>query len=231
MRVRVSGASGALLVISCFSCCALVAQEAPPTGQQRQQTQEQQQQQQQSDQLGVRDGVKPIGDATATGVAAPVDPKTYKVGPGDVLLVRVWREPELSGQVQVRPDGKFTLPLVGELAAADLTPEQITQNITEGLSKFINKPEVMVSVQQILSKKFYITGGVNRTGTYPLVMPTNVLEALSNAGGFKEFANKKKIVIMRGTERLKFNYNDVVKGKKLEQNIQIQDGDHIFVPE
>jgi polysaccharide export outer membrane protein len=171
----------------------------------------------------------PTGTAPA-GTPAPVDPKTYKIGPGDVLMVRVWGEGELSGPVQVRPDGMITLPLVGELKASEQTPEQTTNAISEALAKYINKPQVMVSVQAVLSKKYYMTGEVNRTGPFPLVVPTTIVEALSNAGGFRDFANKKKIVIIRGTQRLKFNYNNYLKGKDLDQNIMIQDGDQVYVP-
>jgi polysaccharide export outer membrane protein len=170
---------------------------------------------------------------TATGntaaLAAPVDPKSYKIGANDVLAIRVWREPELSQAVVVRPDGMFTLPLIGDVKAGGLTPEELKNSLSEALGKYITKPEVTVSVQQVLSKKYYITGEVSRTGMFPLVVPTTVLEALSGAGGFREFANKKKIIIMRGNERLKFNYNDVIKGKNMDQNIYLQDGDHIIV--
>jgi polysaccharide biosynthesis/export protein len=161
--------------------------------------------------------------------AAPVDPKTYKIGAEDVLLIRVWREPDLSGPVAVRPDGKFTLPLVGEVMAADLTPEEVGSKITEELSKVMNRPQVIVSVQSVNSKKYYIAGEVNRPGVYPLAVPTTVLQALTGAGGFREFANLKNIVILRGEERIKFNYKDVIKGKNLKQNILVEPGDHIIV--
>jgi polysaccharide export outer membrane protein len=162
--------------------------------------------------------------------AAPVDPKTYVIGPEDILYIRVWHEPELSGGVQVRPDGKFTLPLVGEIQADGLTPEQVTTRLTEALGNFINKPEVVVSLQSVGSKKYFITGEVNRTGVFPLVVPITILEALTSAGGFRDYANPKKIIIMRGSERIKFNYKDVIRGKNTEQNIMIKNGDHIFVP-
>lgn len=162
-------------------------------------------------------------------VAAPVDPKTYKIGVEDVLGIRVWREAELSGSVVVRPDGKITMPLAGEIDAAGLTPEQLGQRIAEALSKFLTKPEVIVSVLDVRSKRYYVSGNVLRSGPVPLVTPTTVLQALSSAG-LGPWAKKNKIVIMRGTQRLKFNYNEVIKGKKLEQNIFLQDGDHIFVP-
>jgi polysaccharide export outer membrane protein len=161
--------------------------------------------------------------------AAPVDPKTYIVGAEDVLMVRVWREPDMSGPVVVRPDGRVTLPLVGDVQASGLTPEQFRERVVAALSAILNKPEVIVSVQEVRSKKYYVSGEVGRSGPVPLVTPTTVLQALSLAG-FREWAKKGKIVIMRGTQRFKFNYNDVIKGKKLEQNILLQDGDHIYVP-
>jgi polysaccharide export outer membrane protein len=166
----------------------------------------------------------------AKGPAAPVDPKTYLIGPEDILMVRVWREPELSGPVAVRPDGQITLPLVGDLQAGGLTPEALVASINQKLSTLMNGPQVMVSVQTVRSKKYYIIGEVGRPGEYPLVTSITVLDALSNAGGFREFANSKKIVIMRGDKRLKFNYKEVVAGKKMEQNIQLENDDHIIVP-
>ena len=146
-------------------------------------------------------------------VSAPVDPKTYVIGPEDILSIRVWREPELSQGVQVRPDGKITMPLIGELQAAGQTPAHLQDKVVESLTEFINKPEVIVSLLSVQSQKYYITGEVNRPGTFPLVVPITVLEALTNAGGFREFANTKKITILRGAKILKFNYNEVVKGK------------------
>jgi polysaccharide export outer membrane protein len=178
----------------------------------------------------VTEGAKPL-PSVQPGVAAPVDPKTYLIGPGDVVGVKVWKEQEISGSYQVRPDGKITLPLIGEIQAGNLTPLQLTEQLTKALGEYINKPDVTVSIIAVLSKKYYITGEVNRPGAYPLVVPVTVMEALSNSGGFREFANKKKIVIMRGTQRIKFNYNDVVKGKNLDSNILVQDGDQIYVPD
>ena len=162
--------------------------------------------------------------------AAPVDPKTFEIGPEDILMIRVWREPELSTGVQVRPDGKITLPLVGEMQAAGLTPEELKAKVVEALTEYINKPEVMVSIQSVQSRRYHITGEVNRPGTYPLVVPVTVLEALTNAGGFREFANTKKITILRKGKIIKFNYNDVIKGKNLDQNIAIENGDFVNVP-
>ncbi len=159
-----------------------------------------------------------------------VDPKAYVIGPEDVLRISVWREPELSGVMAVRPDGKISLQLVGELQASGLTPEQLSASITEGLSKYMTRPEVSVSVQAANSKRFFISGEVFRTGIYPLLAPTTVLSALVNAGGFRDFANTKKIIILRGTKRFYFNYKEVLKGKHMEQNILLENGDQIIVP-
>lgn len=161
---------------------------------------------------------------------APIDTKTYVIGAEDVLNVSVWREAELSKQVIVRPDGKINLPMINEITAAGLTPEQLSNSIAQGLQKYIREPEVNVSVQQVNSKKYFIQGEINKPGSYSLVVPTTVLEGLGNAGGFHDFANTKKIIILRGTERLKFNYKDVTHGKHMEENILLQPGDEIIVP-
>jgi polysaccharide export outer membrane protein len=161
--------------------------------------------------------------------AAPVDPKTYKLGPEDVIAIKVWREPELSGMFVVRPDGRITLPLAGEIAVAELTPEQVQAKVVELYSKFVNKPEVSTSLARVGSKKYYMVGQIMRTGMFPLVVPTTILEAINGAGGFQEFANRKKVVILRGNQRIKFNYDDVIKGKNMSQNIQVENGDHIIV--
>lgn len=161
---------------------------------------------------------------------AAVDPTSFQIGAEDVLYVQVWREPDFTRQVMVRPDGKISMPLINEVQAAGLTPDQLTAELAKRLSEYLNKPEVLVSVLQVNSKKYYLNGEVNRPGAFPLVVPTRVLEALSAAGGFREFANTKNITILRKGERLKFNYKDVIKGKKLEQNIFLEPGDHIIVP-
>jgi polysaccharide biosynthesis/export protein len=160
----------------------------------------------------------------------PISDSAYVVGAEDVLSVLVWHEAELSRPVIVRPDGKITLPLVGEITAAGLTLPQLTGVITEGLKKYMITPEVSVSVQAVNSKKFYIQGEVLRPGAYPLVVPTTVMEGLANAGGFRDFANLRKITILRGTERLRFSYKEVRAGKHLEQNILLLPGDQIIVP-
>jgi polysaccharide export outer membrane protein len=163
-------------------------------------------------------------------VVPRIDPKAYVIGPEDVISVNVWREPGNSGQFVVRPDGRIAIPLVGEIQAAGLTPERLSEAIAEGLQKVMTHPEVTVGVERVNSKKYFIQGEINRPGAYSLAIPTSVLEALVNAGGFRDFANTKKIVILRGTERLKFNYHEVSKGKNMEQNIPLMPGDQIIVP-
>ncbi len=171
--------------------------------------------------------MQPLDEAAP---AAPVDPGTYVIGAEDALSIRVWKEPEVSGGVVVRPDGMISMPLIGEVHAGGKTPVELGKVITEKLSEYLTRPEVLVSVTGIRSKKYYITGQVSRTGAFPLVVPTTILEALSGAGGFGQWANTKKIVILRGSKRIPFNYKEVIKGKNLEQNIYLQNGDYILVP-
>jgi polysaccharide export outer membrane protein len=161
---------------------------------------------------------------------AAVDSNTYKIGPSDILLIRVWNEEKFSGPVAVHQDGKFTLPLVGDIQAGDLTPVQVQDNVTKALTKYVVKPLVTITVQEVGSKKYYLDGQVNHPGEFPLAVPTTILEAISKAGGLQEFANSKKIYVLRGDKRIPFNYKDVLRGKHMEQNIRIEPGDHIVVP-
>src|SRR5579862_4224181 len=163
-------------------------------------------------------------------VAAPVDPGKYQIGPEDLLFIRVWREPDFTLPVAVRPDGKITMPLIGEVRASGQSPLQLTAELRELLTQYLNNPDVNVFVTEVRSKKFYIDGEMNRPGSFALVTPTSVLEALSRGGGFREFANTKKIRVLRGGEVRRFNYKEVTRGKHLEQNIAVENGDHIIVP-
>ena len=173
---------------------------------------------------------RPITNNTIDGVGAAVDPRTYVIGAEDILSIKVWREPDFTAPYGVRPDGKITIPLVGDVQAAGLTPQRLSEQLEQALSEYINKPDVTVTIQQVNSKKFFLTGEVNRPGEYPLVTPTKIFDALSNAGGFRDFANKKKIILIRGAERYRFNYQDVLRGKNLGQNIFLENGDTVVVP-
>ena len=159
-----------------------------------------------------------------------VDSNTYKIGPADILSIRVWNEEKFSGPVAVHQDGKITLPLVGDVEAGGLTPVEVQDTVAKALTKYVVKPLVTVTVQQVQSKKYYLDGEVNHPGEYPLAIPTTILEAISRAGGLQEFANTKKIYVLRGDQRLPFNYKDVLRGKHMEQNIRVEPGDHIVVP-
>ena len=173
-------------------------------------------------------GVTAVGSEP---IAQNVDPRTYLIGPDDILKIEVFRDPDLSRMVNVRPDGKITMALVGDLQAEGLTPERLTAQLKEALSQYITSPEVTISVMAVNSKSFVVTGKVNRTGKFPLITPIRVFDALGLTGGFQDFADTKHVTIVRGAQRLNFNYNDFVKGKKdaLDQNIMIQNGDTILV--
>lgn len=158
----------------------------------------------------------------------------YKIGAQDVLRIDVWREEQLTRTVPVRPDGKITLPLLNDVQAAGLTPMELAAAIREDLKKYINSPQVTVSVTEINSRRIYVTGEVMRPGAYPLLPNMTVLQALSSSGGFTPFARIKNIYVLR-TEIGKqvkhpFNYKEAINGKKPEENIQLQPSDVIVVP-
>lgn len=165
--------------------------------------------------------------------AATKDPN-YVIGPQDVLDIDVWKEKELTRTVEVRPDGKISLPLLNDVQASGLTPMQLAANITDGLKKFITDPQVTVIVTDIRSQRVYILGEVVRPGAYPLLPGMNVLQALSSAGGFTMFANTKKIYVLRQQggkqEKFPFNYKAAVSGKRTDENIILRPGDQIVVP-
>jgi polysaccharide export outer membrane protein len=146
-----------------------------------------------------------------------VDVKTFEIGAKDVLMIEVFQSPEYSRQVLVRSDGRITIPSIGELQVEGLTPERLQKQLEQALKEYINDPVVTVSVLQVNSKNFRVVGSVSRPGSYALVTPIRVYEAIQDAGGFREYAKKKKIVIMRGTLRLEFNAEDYEKGKATDE--------------
>jgi polysaccharide biosynthesis/export protein len=159
----------------------------------------------------------------------------YVIGPEDVLAINVWKEPEISRSVPVRPDGKISLPLVGELAASGLTTMKLRDSIAERLKEYISNPEVIVIVQEVKSRSFNIVGKVGKPGSYDMAKPMTVLDAIAVAGGFQEFARTAKIYVLRrqadgSRSMLPFNYKLVIKGRGLEQNVELQLGDTIVVP-
>jgi polysaccharide biosynthesis/export protein len=154
----------------------------------------------------------------------------YKIGPADVLKIQVWDEEKFSGLFTVDQDGKFVYPLVGELTAGEQTTAQVKETVEKALQKYVQKPRVDVTVQEVQSKKYYLNGQVNHPGEYLLAVPTTILQALSKAGGLQDFANGKKIYVLRGSTKIPFNYKEVSQGKRMEQNILLLPGDQVFVP-
>lgn len=161
-------------------------------------------------------------------------PPGYAIGPRDVLSVIFWREKDMSADVSVRPDGMISLPLINEVKAEGLTPDKLRDVVTQLAARYVADPTVSIVVREIHSRQVYITGEINRPGAYSLMMPTTVLQLISLAGGLREFAKTKDIVILR-TEggkqsAIEFNYKDIKNGKKLSQNILLRPGDTVIVP-
>jgi polysaccharide export outer membrane protein len=159
----------------------------------------------------------------------------YVIGPDDVLSVVFWGDKDMSAEVVVRPDGKISLPLLNDIRAGGLTPDQLREAVNTEARRFVEDPSVTVVVKQINSRKLFITGQVEKPGPYPLTGRTTVLQLISMAGGLKEFADDKRILIMRtdtaGQQTgYPFNYHQVVSGKNLKQNIELKPGDTVIVP-
>lgn len=181
---------------------------------------------------------KPTQEAAApvekSGPVAATSDADYVIGADDVLHINVWKEPETTATVPVRPDGKISLPLLNDIQAAGLTPAELTAQITQKLKKFLADPRVTVIVTQINSRRVYILGEVGRPGAFPLLPNMTVLQALSSAGGFTQYANSSKIYVLRNENgaqaRYAFNYKEVIRGQKPEQNILLKPGDTIVVP-
>jgi polysaccharide export outer membrane protein len=165
--------------------------------------------------------------------AAPGGPAEYVIGADDTLHISVWKEPDLTATLPVRPDGKISLPLLNDVPAAGLTPMQLAASITEKLKKYIADPRVTVVVTAMNSQRIFVTGEVTHSGAIPLLPNMTVLQALSSAG-FTQFANVKGIYLLRTENgrqvKLPFNYKEVVKGNHPEQNIMLKPGDTVVVP-
>ena len=165
---------------------------------------------------------------------AQVASEDYVIGADDVLSVVFWREKELSVDAVVRPDGKISLPLMNEVMAAGLTPEQLRDRITKQASAFVKDPQATVVVKEVNSRKVYITGQVEKPGAYPLSARLSVMQLIAMAGGLKEYAKSDRIVVMRlerGREvRHRFDYKKVLEGRDDAQNLEMRPGDTVVVP-
>jgi polysaccharide export outer membrane protein len=161
-------------------------------------------------------------------------PPLYIIQPNDVLQVFVWKEDKLSTKVTVRPDGRISLPLVQDMQAAGLNPTELKEKIEESLKEYIEVPNVTVIVDAIQSYRVFVTGKVGKPGMLTSEKPITVLQALTLAGGFLEFANPTETVIIRNTGEdstlYKFNYPEVIKGKNFSQNMMLRSGDIVVVP-
>lgn len=165
-------------------------------------------------------------------VAAPIPPG-YVIGPDDVLQIVFWREKDMSGEVIVRPDGRISLPLLNDVVAAGRTPEQLRAALVASASEFFGNPNATVVVKEIRSRKVFITGSVEKPGPYVLTGPTTVLQLIAMAGGLKDYADKKNIVVMRTTNgqqvSLLVDYSSLLRRQKLEHNFELIPGDTILV--
>jgi len=159
----------------------------------------------------------------------------YIIGPSDVLAINVWKDPELTRTVLVRPDGKISLPLIGELEVSGLTALNVQGLVAQRLKEYISDPQVTVIVQEVKSRTYSVLGKIAKPGSYELGKPTTVLEAIAIAGSFLDFAKPSKIYIIRpvsggATQTLPFDYKKVIKGRNPEQNVELKNGDTIVVP-
>lgn len=195
------------------------------------------------------DGQPVAGGQQAVAIAANVQnaerstkesvvPEDYRIGSGDVLSISVWKEPDASvPTVVVRPDGRIAVPLLKEIEVAGLTPKQVERRISDGLSKLIlTGADVTVVVTAINSKKVYVMGAARKEGIVPYTYKMTAMQAIGEAGGLNEFAKRKRIYILRKLEggelhRFPFNYEDVIRGQQVEQNIELQPGDTLVIPQ
>jgi polysaccharide biosynthesis/export protein len=175
----------------------------------------------------------PVENAKPAPIAATTDP-AYQIGAEDVLDISVWKEPDVSRVVPVRPDGRISLPLINDVQASGLSPQELGKTVAEKLRKYLNDPQVTVIVTAINSQRIFVVGEVLRAGAFPLIPGMTVLQALSSAGGFTTYADVKKVHVVRQRDgkmvQLPFNYRDVLKGDNPDQNIKLEPGDTIVVP-
>jgi polysaccharide export outer membrane protein len=178
------------------------------------------------------------GDTTLARPDSRIEPSVdarYRIGADDVLTVNVWHEPEVSRNVPVRPDGKISLPLVGDVQAAGLTPTDLKIELEGRFAKFLTNPDVSVIVAEIRSQRINVLGQVLRPGTYALIPPMNVIDAVATAGGLREFAKPNKMYVLRTlptgqVERIKVQYNNVLKGKRGSEDVMLETRDTVVVP-
>lgn len=160
--------------------------------------------------------------------------QSYSIGLADELRISVWKDDELTVDTVVRPDGKITVPLVGEIPVLGRTPAEVQAELTKRLEEYVTAPAVSVIVEAINSRKVYVTGNVNNSGEYDLVQPLRLMHVIAMAGGLNEFAKRDSIVVLReganGVERIEVSVKAITSGNRLESNLLLRPGDTIFVP-
>ena len=187
-----------------------------------------------------KDATRPLHSSKAVSGAGEkalltVTPE-YIIGPEDILEITVWKNADLSKEVQVRPDGRISLPLLGDISAVAKTPVQLTEEISTGLKSFMESPTISILVKEVNSYQIYVLGEVNKPGKYPLKSKTTLLQGITVAGGFTSMAARNKIVIFRfskdgeGLTKLKASYDDIVVRDGSSQNMELKPGDQIVVP-
>jgi len=170
--------------------------------------------------------------------ARVVVPPNYVIGPDDVLNVVFWRDQDMTREVTVRPDGKISLPVVNDLQASGLTPDQLRESIAKASARlYTDEPTVSIVVKQINSRKVYITGGISKPGAYPLIGPMTIAQLIALAGGLLEYADQENISVVSSDKqkdgtpfRYKFDYKKFLKGENLKQNIELKPGDTVIIP-
>ena len=214
---RALGASLALQLLWCGSLMGQAASPAPAAG----------------DSLNTVIAAS-VGQSEGTSRSSHSD-DTFVIGDDDVLAINVWKDQDLTKQVTVRTDGKISLPLIGDIQAAGRTPLQLETDLADRLKSYMTDPQVTVIVQEIHSLKFNILGEVTKPGSYQLTAGTTIVDAIAVAGGFKDFAKKKGVYVLRpnasgGESHYDFNYQDFIKGKNTKQNIELKSRDTVVVP-
>jgi polysaccharide export outer membrane protein len=184
--------------------------------------------------LGCTAQFTPSNPEAEAALVAKVAQETYQLGPEDAVEISVWKEPELTKQLIVRPDGKLSYPLVGEIQASGLTVKQLQDEVSKRLAKYVTDANVTVILMKTQYYKIFVTGKVNKPGDFIIGRPTDVMQAISMAGGLTPFASPGSIVVLRRVEGREevypFNYSDVSKGRSLEQNRTLLPGDVVVVP-
>jgi polysaccharide export outer membrane protein len=184
--------------------------------------------------LAINKDTGAVSSAADLAAKPATDDPNYVIGPEDELIISVWKEPDISRTVPVRPDGKISLALLNDVQATGRTPMQLGVDITEKLKNFISEPQVTVIVTKINSQRIFVVGEVPRTGAYTLLPNMTAVDAISSAGGFTPFAKRTKIYILRRESgkltTIPFNYKEVVRNRRAEQDVVLKPGDRIVVP-